>query len=81
MDYALIILTEVGRIVSEALACTDQKRKEEFLRGLVDRINLAVKTYGEKYGVEHEVEEDEDNEDSEVKVADPTEPCLNKTRQ
>ena len=78
MENVLIILTEVGPIVSEALACTDQNRKEEFLRELVDRINLAVETYCEKYGVEQEVEEDED---SEVKVADPTKPCLNKTRQ
>ena len=52
MENVLSILSEVGRIVSEALACTDQKRKEEFLRGLVDRINLAVETYSEKYGVE-----------------------------
>ena len=69
MEYALRVLSEVGHIVSEALACTDQKRKEELLQKLVDKINLAVETYGEKYGFEQEVEEDED-EDSEVKVDD-----------
>ena len=78
MEHLLIILSEVGRIVSEALACTDQKRKQEFLRELVDRINFAVETYREKYGVEQEVEE---NEDSETEVADSIEPCPSKTRQ
>ena len=78
MEHVVIILSEVGRIVSEALACTDQKRKQEFLRELVDRINLAVETYSEKYGVEQEVEEDED---SETEVADSIEPCPSKARQ
>ena len=60
MEYALRILPEVGHIVSEAIACTDQKRKEELLQKLVDKINLAV----EKYGF------DPENEDSEVEVDD-----------
>ena len=47
MEYALRVLSEVGRSISKALVCTDQKRKEELLQKLVDKINLVVETYGE----------------------------------